>query len=200
MRKFKGKERSRGDITARADDAFGSANYSEFMVDVKKEGKYKMQRLLMIGLYVLVAAAFVVVMVALTFPWIGLLIPFAIFFLRFLTWHYVSRSYYYTVDGSFFTVLKVYGGKYEKDFVKVKISEAEMIAPLNEEYTPHAHAHADATRYEAVSSFDASDIYFMTFTDKDGKPAVVFFEATESMLKAMKYYNSQALVMTKTIR
>ena len=42
MRKFKGKERSRGDITARADDAFGSANYSEFMVDVKKEGKYKM--------------------------------------------------------------------------------------------------------------------------------------------------------------
>ena len=75
-------------------------------------------------------------------------------------------------------IKEVYGGKYEKDFVKVKISEAEMIAPLNEEYTPHAHAHADATRYEAVSSFSASDIYFMTFTDKDGKPAVVFFEAT----------------------
>ena len=90
--------------------------------------------------------------------------------------------------------------KYEKDFVKVRISEAELIAPLNEEYTPHAHAHADANRYEAISSFNASDIYFMTFTDKDGKPAVVFFEATEQMLKAMKYYNSKALVMTKTIR
>ena len=50
MRKFKGKESSRGDITARADDAFGSANYAEFLVDVKKEGKYKMQRLMMIGL------------------------------------------------------------------------------------------------------------------------------------------------------
>lgn len=200
MRKFKGKERSRGDITARADDAFGSSNYSEYMVDVKKEGKYKMQRLLMIGLYVLVSVAILIAMLALTFPWIGLLIPLAIWLLWFFTWHYVSRAYYYTVDSSYFTIVNVYGGKYEKDFVKVRISEAELIAPLNEEYTPHAHAHADATRYEAVSSFSASDIYFMTFTDKDGKPAIVFFEATESLLKAMKYYNSKALVMTKTLR
>lgn len=200
MRKFKGKESSRGDITARADDAFGSANYAEYFVDVKKEGKYKMQRLMMIGLYVLVAVAILVVMLVLTFPWIGLLIPFAVLFVKFLTWPYVSRAYYYTVDSSYFTVLKVYGGKFEDDFVKVKISEAELIAPLNEEYTPHAHANAEATRYEAVSSFGASDIYFMTFTDADGKPAVVFFEATEQMLKAMKYYNSKALVMTKTLR
>lgn len=200
MRKFKGKESSRGDITARADDAFGSANYAEFLVDVKKEGKYKMQRRMMIGLYILVAVAILIVMLVLTFPWIGLLIPFAVLFVKFLTWHYVSRAYYYTVDGSFFTVLKVYGGKYEKDFVKVKVSDAELIAPLNDEYKHLAHANADANRYEAVSSFGASDIYFMTFTDTDGKPAVVFFEATEQMLKAMKYYNSKALVMTKTLR
>ena len=35
MRNFKGKERSRSDIVARADDAFGSSNYAEYMVDVK---------------------------------------------------------------------------------------------------------------------------------------------------------------------
>ena len=198
MRKFKGKESSRGDITARADDAFGSANYSEYMVDVKKQSKYKKQRMLMVLLYLAVGLGLAIPLL-LVFPFAGAIVPLLVWILWFFTWPYVSPAYYYTVDGSFFTVLTVYGGKYEKDFVKVRISEAEMIAPLNEEYTPHAHAHADATRYEAVSSFSASDIYFMTFTDKDGKPAVLFFEATESMLKAMKYYNSKALVMTKTL-
>ena len=62
-----------------------------------------------------------------------------------------------------------------------------------------------------MSQFEESDLYVknkefligdsvLTFTDTDGKPAVVFFEATEQMLKAMKYYNSKALVMTKTLR
>ena len=200
MRKFKGKENSRGDITARADDAFGSQNYAEYMVDMKKKGKYKTQRSLMVMLYVLVSLVIVVLMVALTFPWIGLLIPIAVWILWFFTWPYVSRSFYYTVDGSFFTILKVFGGRLEDDFVKVKISEAEMIAPMNEEYSAYAHAHADAIQYEAVSSFDASDIYFMTFTNAEGKPCVIFFEATQQLLKALKYYNSKAVVMTKTLR
>ena len=199
MRKFKGKESSRGDITARADDAFGSANYAEYMVDVKKQAKYKKQRMLMVLLYLLVGVGAAVPLL-LVFPFAGAIVPLLVWILWFFTWPYVSPAYYYTVDGSFFTIVTVYGGKYEKDFVKVRISEAELIAPLNEEYTPHAHAHADAVRYEAVSSFGASDIYFMTFTDDNGKPGVVFFEATESMLKAMKYYNSKALVMTKTLR
>ena len=42
MRNFKNKERSRGDIVAAADDKFKSQNYAEYIVDVKKEGKYKL--------------------------------------------------------------------------------------------------------------------------------------------------------------
>lgn len=200
MRKFKAKEKSRGDITARADDAFGSANYAEYMVDLKKQGKYKTQRLLMITLYIVVALGLVGLFAAITLPWLVALVPLAVWMLWFFTWPFVSRSYYYTVDGSYFTVLKVYGGKKEADFVKVRISEAEMIAPKNEEYSAYAHAHADAVIYDAVSSFDASDIYFMTFVNSEGKNAVVFFEATQQLLKAMKYYNSKAVVMTKTLR
>lgn len=200
MRKFKAKEKSRGDITARADDAFGSSNYAEYMVDLKKQGSYKTQRILMITLYIVLGLGLAILMGALTLPWLIALVPVAIWMLWFFTWPYVSRSYYYTVDGSYFTVLKVYGGKKEADFVKVRISEAEMIAPKNEEYAAYAHAHADAVIYEAVSSFDASDIYFMTFVNEEGKNAVVFFEATQQLLKAMKYYNSKAVVMTKTLR
>ena len=199
MRNFKSKERSRGDIVARADDAFGSQNYAEYMVDVKKEGKYKRQRVMMIFLYIMIGVVFLGIAFAASFPWIMLLAPFAIMITYHATWHFFSRSYFYTVDGSYFTVLKVYGYKKEDDFVKIRVSEAEMIAPLNDEYKHYAHAHADAVTYEAVSSFDASDIYFITFTNSDGKPAVIFFEATEGLLKALRYYNSKAVVMTKTL-
>ncbi len=200
LRKFKAKERSRGDITARADDAFKSANYAEYMVDLKVQGKYKTQRILLILLYVVVSLGIVGLMAALTLPWLVALVPVAVWILWFFTWPFVSRSYYYTVDASYFTIVKVYGGKKEADFVKVKISEAEMIAPKNEEYAAYAHAHADAVVYEAVSSFDAGDIYFMTFVNEEGKNAVVFFEATQQLLKALKYYNSKAVVMTNTLR
>ena len=154
----------------------------------------------MISLYIIVAIALFGLVFALNFPWAGLLIPILVLMLWFFTWPYFSRSFYYTVDGSFFTVLKVYGGKFEDDFVKVRVSDAEMIAPMNEEYAAEAHAHADAIVYEAVSSFDASDIYYMTYQNEQGKYCVIFFEATEQLLKALKYYNSKAIVMTKTLR
>lgn len=199
MRNFKNKERSRGDIVAAADDKFKSQNYAEYIVDVKKEGKYKMQRTLMITLYIVVGLAFLGVAFAISFPWIVLLAPFALMILYHGTWHFFSRSYFYTVDTGIFTITKVYGYKKEDDFVKMRISEAEMIAPLNDEYKHYAHAHADAATYEAVSSFSASDIYFVTYTDEAGKPSVIFFEATEQLLKALRYYNSKAVVMTKTL-
>ena len=94
MRNFKGKERSRSDIVARADDAFGSSNYAEYMVDVKVKGRYKAARIGMILLYLAVAAAFIVVAAVLTFPWIVAAAPLFVWILWFFTWPYVSRSYY----------------------------------------------------------------------------------------------------------
>lgn len=199
MRNFKNKERSRGDIVAAADDKFKSQNYAEYIVDVKKEGKYKRQRILMISLYTFVcvglfAAAFLTSMFFL--PLLNVVI---LPLLYHSTWHFFSRSYFYTVDSGMFTITKVYGYKKEDDFVKMRISEAEMIAPFNDEYKHYAHAHADQKEYAAVSSFSASDIYFATYTDEAGTPSVIFFEATEQLLKALRFYNSKATVMTKTL-
>ena len=199
MRNFKNKERSRGDIVAAADDKFKSQNYAEYIVDVKKEGKYKRQRILMISLYTFVCVGLFAAAFLTSMFFLPLLNVVVLPLLYHSTWHFFSRSYFYTVDSGIFTITKVYGYKKEDDFVKVRISEAEMIAPLNDEYKHYAHAHADAVTYEAVSSFSASDIYFVTYTDEAGKPSVIFFEATEQILKALRYYNSKAVVMTKTL-
>lgn len=199
MRNFKNKERSRGDIVAAADDKFKSQNYAEYIVDVKKEGKYKRQRILMISLYTFVCVGLFAAAFLTSMFFLPLLNVVVLPLLYHSTWHFFSRSYFYTVDSGIFTITKVYGYKKEDDFVKMRISEAEMIAPLNDEYKHYAHAHADAVTYEAVSSFSASDIYFVTYTDEAGKPSVIFFEATEQLLKALRYYNSKAVVMTKTL-
>ena len=199
MRNFKNKERSRGDIVAAADDKFKSQNYAEYIVDVKKEGKYKRQRILMISLYTFVCVGLFAAAFLTSMFFLPLLNVVVLPLLYHSTWHFFSRSYFYTVDSGNFTITKVYGYKKEDDFVKVRISEVEMIAPLNDEYKHYAHAHADAVTYEAVSSFSASDIYFVTYTDEAGKPSVIFFEATEQLLKALRYYNSKAVVMTKTL-
>lgn len=199
MRNFKNKERSRGDIVAAADDKFKSQNYAEYIVDVKKEGKYKRQRTLMILAYVLFVGMFFGITFAFNFPWIIFLAFPLTMILYYATWHYFSRSFCYVIETGVMNVTKVYGYKKEDDYVKFRISEAEMIAPFNDEYKHYAHAHADAVEYAAVSSFSASDIYFATFTQENGTPAVLFFEATEQVLKALRYYNSKATVMTKTI-
>lgn len=199
MRNFKQKERSRSDITARADDAYGNSGYAEYMVNIKVEGKYRMHRILMVCLYLLVAGAISAVFLS-TVPYIIAIVPIFIFILWRFTWLYVSRSYFYTVDGGYFTVTKVYGERKEADFVKIKLSDATMIAPFDDEYKHYCHSDASATVYNAVSSFKAPDIYFLLAEDEKGKKSVVFFEATEHILKAMKYYNSKALVAIKTSR
>ena len=51
------KKQVRDDIVARADDAYGSSNYAEYVVAKKVEGQYKMQRMMMLLGYVGIFAA-----------------------------------------------------------------------------------------------------------------------------------------------
>lgn len=199
MRNFRQKERSRSDITAKADDAFKDSGYAEYMVSKKVEGKYRLCRILMVLLYLAVAAVICVIFLN-VIPYLIALVPIFIWILWRFTWLYVSQSYCYVVDGSYFTVTTVYGERKEADYVRIKLSDATMIAPLDDEYRHYCHADAGAVLYNAVSSFNAPDIYFIIAKDASDKKCVVFFEGTEHVLKAMKYYNSKAVMSIKTSR
>ena len=81
---------------------------------------------------------------------------------------------------------------YPKDF--------ELIAPLNDEYKGQLEAfNADIT-VEAYPSLSSYDIYFALKTDENNKKTAVIFQVTNYTLKAFKYYNKDALVMTETMR
>ena len=185
------KKQVRTDIVARADDAFKSANYAEYSVDKKKEGKYLMQRILMILLYVVIFAVVGGIGI-----WIGIatglglfgvvlfaLAPLAIWMMVYFTWKFVSIEYKYVIDHSEITVFTVYGGKDEVVAFKGKVKDF-----------------GEAKVIEAVPTMNTYDIYFGLHKDEQGNKTVVYFQATSHSLKAFKYYNKDALVMTETVR
>lgn len=202
------KKQKRDDIVARADDAFGSSNYAEYVVEKKVEGKYKMQRMLMIlGYFGVFAAILGLVALINKLTKLGIfaipmfaLAPSAAWMLHFITWPFVSIEYSFIVDASVLTVETVYGGRRKKKLFSQKVKDLSLIAPYDEQYKAEADAFAADTRIEAVPSMDCYDLYYALYTDEAGKKTIVFFQATSQSLKALKYYNSTAIVVRETAR
>ena len=203
------KRQRRDDIVARADDAYKNSSYAEYSVAKAIEGKYKQQRFLMILLYIGVAIGVVGLLVGISqlFPGLGMIAlfsvalgPLAVWMMVFFTWHKVSIEYKYVIDHSEIVFSTVYGGKSEKEMLRCKVKDFELIAPLNDEYKGQLEAfNADIT-VEAYPSLSSYDISFALKTDENNKKTAVIFQVTNYTLKAFKYYNKDALVMTETMR
>lgn len=202
------KKQVRDDIVARADDAYGSSNYAEYVVEKKVEGQYKMQRMLMLLAYVGIAGAILAIVAVinsltkmgiLAIPMFALSPMVALIVYR-LTWPMVSIEYSFTVDASVLTVEKVMGGKKKVKLFEQKVKDLTLIAPYDDDHRAEADEFAADLRIEAVPSMDCYDLYYILYTDESGKKTIVFFQATAQSLKALKYYNSSAIVMSKTAR
>lgn len=202
------KRQERTDIVARADDAFGSANYAEFVVEKKVEGKYRMQRMLMVLFYLAVFGAILGVVALVNELTGGLwlfmvpmfcLAPLAAWMLHFFTWGYVSIEYSYTVDHSYMTVEKVMGGKKKKEMFKAQVKDFEVIAPYTEEVKASFKQNPPAKVIEAVGSMSDPDLYYAVLPE-NGSKTVVVFRASGQALKALKFYNSSAIVMSSVSR
>ena len=204
------KKQERTDIVARADDAFGSSSYAEYTVEKKVEGTYKMQRFLMILAYIgifAVIAALVALFNALSDGAFGMipvvlfaLAPLATWVLVHFTWGNVSVEYKYVIDHSMFNLYAVYGGKKEKLMFNCKMKDFELIAPYNDEYKAKAAEFNADQKISGVPSLNASDIYVCLATDESGKKSEVLIQLTSHSIKAIKYYNKDALVEEKTLR
>jgi len=204
------KKQDRPDIVARADEAFGSANYAEYSVEKKKEGAYKTKRFLMvlayIGLFALLSGI-VVLVNTLTGGAIGMfvvvliaLVPLGTWVLIHFTWGYVSYDYKYVIDHAEFTAFIVYGGKKDKKLFSCKTKDFRLIAPNNEQYKPEVGAFGKADVLDITPSMNAEDVYFGLVEDEYGKKNIIYFQVTSHTLKALKYYNKDALIMTETRR
>lgn len=176
-----------------------SANYAEYVVAQKSEGTFRLKRILMVVFYVVfTGGVFGALCAAKIFPVIALL-PVLVWFVIWMTWRYVSVEHEYVIASGTMTFTDIYGNRSRKKLFEKKVKDMELIAPMTDEY---AKEYADAEiRHDWRGSVKSPDSYFFTCRDDEsGKKTVVFFEATNKAIKIMRFYNSQATVMSDKLR
>ena len=179
-----------------------NGNMAEYTVERKAAGKYLKYKIGCIALYAAIVLGYFSLTVALSSygVWVAILtipfVPIFVFLLRHFVWNrYVNVEYKYEIVSANVIFYEVYGKQRENKVYERLISEFDLIAPVSGEFRDRYEG-ADIVR-DFRGSEKSPDAYFMMAMEPDGKKSVVFFEAAEKTLKALKYYNSQNLVATK---
>lgn len=170
-----------------------STNYAEYAVEKKAEGRNLRKRLLVIGLYVIVLAA-IVLLVSLTQGGAAVLggVMFVLFVaLVWFTWRLVKEEHKYEIVNAKLKIQELNGSGKGKVVFENLVSEFTIIAPMNDEYKDKWHKADVICDYRGSSK--SVDSYFARL-EKDGKSTVVYFEATNKMIKVMSFYNKKGLV------
>ena len=177
-----------------------SVNYAEYTVAKKAEGTNLRKRILLIVVYLIYIAAVVTVIVATKgggAMW-GFLFFLLFIILVFFSWKLVKEDRKYECLNAKLVISELNEGIGSKPKVVSEdlISAYSLIAPANEEYRDQ-WANADEIK-DFRGDSKSPDSYFARL-EKDGKSTVILFEATNKMLKVMKFYNSKGTVVT-TVR
>ena len=172
----------------------------EFVVTQKIEGKWRMRRMLAIVGYVVFALAFFTlgVTVRLLVPLLALT-PLFLWMLVFFTWRYTRPDYEITTVSNSLRFAIVYGNRTRRPQLEVEFRKMQKIAPYDDAGQAEVKRFAPDKTYTAVSSMDAPDLYYAIW-EEEKNHCVLFFEATEQLLKICKYYNSAATVITPVSR
>lgn len=190
------KREKRDDIVARADEAFGNQNYAEFSVKKESRGRYRLIRLAVIFGYALILGG-LCTLLAIKFPMGIAILPIVGWMLVFFTWRYVSIEYKYTVDHATFTVTAVYGGKSERTLVKFATKDLERVEPYE------SFEKGDTDSYNVIDarpSENCIDAYAAFGRDHNGRATVLFFRATNGLIKALRFYNKASVVQKELSR
>lgn len=169
-------------------------NEYEYTVSQKSEGKWKRNRILMVLFYAVFGLVFFFGFFALHLYPLMALVILAEWILVFFTWGYVSLDYKITTGSGRIDFINIYGGRRQKIILEKNIRDFDIIAPLDGDAEERLKKTAFAKSYDFTSSVSATDRYYATFKDETGKDCVVCFEATQKLLKILRYYNPSTVI------
>ena len=168
-------------------------NTYEYGAEQKSEGKWKTLRVLMVlGYAFLVLAYFVLLYIIRLIPLFAIT-PIWLWILCHFTWKYTKPDYRYFIEKGSLSFYVYYGKKSKKEKTRFAVSSAQAIAPkdtLLDKIRKFSPAHV----YSAVPSLKSTDVYCALYTDKNGEKCALYFVATQSALKLLRFYNSKTVV------
>ncbi len=166
-------------------------NATEYSCSQKREGKWKLYRILLVFLYVFYTVAYLYAIIETRFFALGALIPVTLWIIVYFTWRYTSPDYKYTIDAGILTLYVSYGKKtHEK--IKLHIKDAIAIAPRDKigEYLKDLKIEK---AYNALPSSKEQDAYAIIFK-KETKVCIFYLKVTRDTLKALHYYNKSTII------
>lgn len=165
---------------------FDTPNYAEYSYAVKSEGKIKLQRWLMIILYIAFVGAFFGVCLATKLFQLFATAPIFTWMLVFFTWRYVSYDCYFVFQSGMLELGNARGGKggtkkYPK--LKIHVKEASFAGPLsgNEDLM-------NGTKVYDFSESQSSDKRVIILFEKDSEKCCAIFEGTAKIAKLLSSF------------
>lgn len=169
-----------------------SFRFAEYAKPVAKHGKVKKQRLLLISLYILAAAAYAITAVVYTLPQLIAILPLLLWILIYFTWGTVSYEYCVRIASGKVSFLQIRGKK-EKECLSLDLKEILWAKPYDDTMRGH-----DCRLLDFRADMREAG-YALLYTE-DGKETLVRFEATVSVVTAMRYYNKDVVVDKTALR
>ena len=178
------------------------ANFAELTVTKKLQGTYLVKRVLMILAYILVPLLILIGLLAVGAGAVGLIVYIPVMYTFFLpriiipaTYRYVQIEYEYEIAAGDMSAAYIYGRRSRKEIVgPITVSSMETIAPYRDTYKAAADDPSIQKRYEAVAYMGHPDNYYAIFRDDEGKKCVLFFQATNKVLKLLRFLNRSTVV------
>ncbi|MFA5562176.1 MAG: hypothetical protein WDA00_06005 [Eubacteriales bacterium] len=167
-------------------------NHYEYTVDKKVQGRYRLRRLGMIGLYVLFALSYLLVCV-MTIPHLIALLPLFVLILCLATWRYCCISYRYEFASGRLQFFVIYQNRKPLLRYTAVVKDALYIG---------AYDASLRTEGKAVKTLDfraaPTDSYCLLCHAEQGE-VLVLFDATEKLVSLLRRYNSKTKVVKELL-
>ena len=179
-------------------EEYSSANYAEFAVAKKPDGKLKLQKTLLLLGYAAFAVLYCVVfLIVVQMPALIAMLPLIVFIFYLCTWRFTNLEYIYIVYQGMIHIYQNNGFNKAKEVFTARVSENLGIVPFSDEY---AETYADCSQtWDFSAGKGTADRYVAVF-EKDGKKTAVHFTAATRLLTALRYYGGAGVVLTYVSR
>ena len=172
----------------------------EIMTHRKSEGIWIFKRIALILLYIAyVITVFTVgFMTRVIIPLLAF-VPITTWILIFFTWRYTDVDYECSMTSGHLTFSKIFGSRSRKTVFEITIKSISLIAPYVADSKKRIDRYSPEVIYDARSSQKAERQYFALFENANGKKSLLLFEPDDKTLKILKFYNSSALTIERSL-
>lgn len=168
-----------------------SFQFAEYAKPVTKHGKNGRMRLFLVLCYVLFAVTYVLLFIGINIPHVIAVLPIFIWMLVYFTWGTVSYECCVRVASGKVSFLKLRGKK-EKEILSFDAKALRYALPYTQEAKERI-ARESITHTEDFRADPKKDGYAAILPTESGT-ALLRFECTITVAKAMHYYNKDVLV------